>query len=86
MLAVVVVYPLSYAPVVRYQVELHRGEFFEPTNGLDGNWMPVYKPVDWLIDNTSLKKPLFAWARLWKVGADFRWAASSRAYWRLQPP
>ena len=29
--------------------------------------MPIYHPVDWIIDNTPLDVPLFAWASVWGV-------------------
>ncbi len=33
--------------------------------------IPGYRSVDWLIDNTPLRKPLFVWADFWGVGNYF---------------
>jgi hypothetical protein len=41
---------------------------------LDGADIPVYGPVDRLIDETPLRKPLFLWARLWGVETEFEYA------------
>lgn len=81
-LAMTYAYVFSYAPAVRYQVEYHRGEFFRPTSGLDGRYMPIYKPVDCLIDNTSSKELMLWWADLWGVKADFQGAIKSRDWER----
>ena len=78
---VVVVYPLSYAPFVRLQIE-HRtadGSFLFG-GPFDASMFPFYQPVDWLIDNTPLKKPLIAWAHVWGVGDEFQSSADSRAF------
>ena len=72
LLCVVVAYPMSYAPVVRF----NRSVAF-------GRDLPMYAPVDWVIDNTPLRDPLFAWARLWGVEYEFVWAEYSRTHlWR----
>jgi hypothetical protein len=47
--------------------------------GFDGDELPAYVPIDWLIDNTPLEKPLFAWAALWGVEDEFQ----ELAWWRL---
>lgn len=85
LLVLVVVYPLSYAPFVKWKLwEIHErtvqegytvGCRFTP---IDGSQYHVYRPVDWLIDNTALKQPLFAWARLWRVEEEFRFGAAAR--------
>jgi hypothetical protein len=70
-----VAYPLSYAPVVRWESERLNAELYR--NGvsffgtIDGADLPAYKPIDWLIDNTPLDAPLFAWARVWGVAFEF---------------
>lgn len=77
-------YPLSYAPVVWWEVrdfkryEAENGFIIlgEPT--VDGFLIPLYRPIDWLIDNTPLDKPMFVWARLWGVEDEFH----SAAFWR----
>jgi hypothetical protein len=38
---------------------------------IDSQRMPVYKPVDWLIDHTPLYRGLFWWASVWGVRDDF---------------
>jgi hypothetical protein len=72
LLIVVVAYPLSYAPVVRIHLERADPEpdIFAPE--IDGDVLPIYKPIDWLIDETPARKPLFLWARLWGVENRFR--------------
>lgn len=56
-------YVLSYAPVVRYggheevTSTLLRQSFIAVVPA-DGSRFPLYKPVDWLIDNTPLREPL----------------------------
>ena len=67
-LIAVLAYPLSYAPVVRMVR-------WRPS------WMEIsraYKPIDWLIDNTSLRHPLFWWADVWGVRPYFEKLASLR--------
>ena len=73
------VYVLSYAPVVRVNgreyIQAGRVDFWVPSDGIR---FPLYKPVDWLIDNTPLRGPLFIWAGLWGVGGEFREATDWR--------
>ena len=73
-----VVYVLSYAPVMRVCGRtLPAGQL--PPIGVevpplaDASLYPAYHPVDWLIDNTPLRKPLFWWADLWGVGDYLRY-------------
>jgi hypothetical protein len=75
---VAVVYPLSYAPYMRWDLDraCEQGWFY-PVSA-DGEDYPAYKPADWLIDNTPFDKPLFAWASLWGVGDQFQSAARRR--------
>jgi hypothetical protein len=64
LLIVVLVYPLSYAPYLRFRYGKykstglsHVGEVLVPNNSADfGN--ALYAPMDWLIDHTPLEKPL----------------------------
>lgn len=44
----------------------------------DGSLYPLYAPVDWLIDNTLLREPLFFWAGLWSAGDEFEKGRSFR--------
>ncbi len=71
------VYPLSYAPVLRMvgpwkshgpiSVGSPSTYFVSGTLHLpvDGRELPVYQPIDWLIDETPLREPLLDWAELW---------------------
>jgi hypothetical protein len=76
------VYVLSYAPVVRVcgrQLEIRAqmrtaSSLFEGTFSMpvaDASLYPAYSAVDWLIDRTPLRGPLFTWAGLWGVGGAF---------------
>ena len=67
-------YVLSYAPVYRLARPLG---WASVTEG-----MAVYRPVDWLIDNTPLDDPLFRWAACWNVSDDFVWSWVVRAFER----
>ena len=73
---------MSYAPIVRWESErqsseaARNGEFYGIT--VDGTALPAYKPIDWLIDNTPLDKPLFVWAQLWGVAFEFEAASQTR--------
>jgi hypothetical protein len=71
---------MSYAPMVR----LLGGWTTVPVPDFDGRLhpmrapicgtttLPLYRPVDWLIDETRLSDPLLAWAGLWGVQSQFR--------------
>ena len=72
-LIVVLAYPLSYATVVRWKRERTGVDW------IDGSRLPVYKPIDRLIDNSPLHKPLFFWAKLWGVEDEFRSAVLIRS-------
>ena len=82
---VAVAYPLSYAPVLKFEKKRRVAEL-QSVHGDDRDfniafvWYYVetestiaslYKPIDWLIDNTPLDKTLLAWARRWGVGLEF---------------
>jgi len=66
LLVIGLLYVLSYAPVVRWTRNP------SPLVASDGSRFPVYKPLDWLIDNTPARNLLFRWADLWGVGDIFR--------------
>jgi hypothetical protein len=68
----IVLYLMSYAPVVRWEC---RSVITEP---VDGKRFPVYRPADWVIDRTPLAGAMFWWARLWNVDSEFRWARDER--------
>lgn len=72
-------YVLSYAPVVR----ICEGSDEALTTGAIG--YPVYEPVDWLIDNTPLREPIFSWGGLWNVRAQFELAHAVRVIWDSEP-
>lgn len=44
----------------------------------DSSLYPIYKPVDWLIDNTPLRNPLFSWAEVLGVREEFDDGAEHR--------
>ncbi len=71
-------YVLSYAPVVRC-IKANQPEDPYRLFVADGSDLPMYLPVDWLIDKTPLKKPLLWWAGFWGVGADFYLANGVRS-------
>jgi hypothetical protein len=54
----------------------------------DGGNLPLYAPVDWLIDKTPLKEPLLWWAHVWGVEEDFWFANAIRggAHFSIDPP
>jgi len=65
-----VVYVLSYAPAVRLYgptTTIHRTVRITIVNSVDGGQLPVYRPVDFLIDRTPLRRPMLAWAGVWGV-------------------
>ncbi|MBT6156819.1 MAG: hypothetical protein HOL01_18755 [Planctomycetaceae bacterium] len=62
-LLIVVLYPLSYAPMVRF-----------------GRVLPIYRPVDWLIDETAAREPLLNWARVWGMQDEFETASQIRRF------
>ncbi len=67
-------YVVSYAPVVRWNRGVDAPDSYFWASGGVGEFgvyesvdYPLYKPVDWLIDETPLSKPLLWWAELWGV-------------------
>jgi hypothetical protein len=58
-LFLVSVYALSYAPAFRL---VRAGNIHAPVD-----WWIVYRPMEWLIDETPLQTPLFVWARYCRV-------------------
>jgi hypothetical protein len=67
-------YVLSYAPIARHYMVRHGMS----RSIADGTVLPVYKPVDWLIDHSSMREPLFLWARMWRMELAFSTAHSKR--------
>ena len=78
-----VVYVLSYAPMVQLQSG-HKGRpsfrkltfrsgrvVFDPNPPTVSGGLAYYSPVNWLIDHTPLREPLFRWAGVWNVRRDF---------------
>ena len=74
-----------FIPVVRFfrgpdrEYILSSGSTPRPA---DGSTYPAFKPVDWLIDNTPLREPLFLWAGIWDVRGEFDWEHSFRLLFR----
>ena len=87
------VYVLSYAPVVRVcgrtaEVPFTVRDRISVSYSLpetytlkpaDASLYPTYQPVDWLIDNTPLRQPLFYWAEIWGVRNQFQAGVSFRS-------
>jgi hypothetical protein len=71
-------YVLSYAPAVRYVKARQQPDPFR-LYAADGYDLPLYAPVDWLIDRTPLYTPLLHWAEIWGVESDFWMANFCRA-------
>jgi hypothetical protein len=67
MLALPVLYVASEAPLVRLTGQTPHG----------GLWC-VYKPVDWLFDETPAFRLLLAWYRLWDVEVQMSRAFEAR--------
>lgn len=80
-----VVYVLSYAPIVKICGDTRQFVPDQPRTGAyvitadiqeplaDASRYPAYAPVDWLIDDTPLREPLFLWAEIWGVGQAFEY-------------
>ena len=68
MLVIALLYVLSYPVVVRAKYGRDAGLLFlfSAQEGLT-----VYRPVDWLIDRTPVRGPLFFWADRWGVREEF---------------
>ena len=72
-----VAYVLSYAPVYRALHTASPSPFQDSRfNGsisrLPSAHVPGYAPVDWLIDHTPLREPLFLWADAFGVRSSFQ--------------
>ena len=87
------VYVLSYAPVVKackrtvetaeypftaIWVSFSVSPVMVHREAADGSIYPLYSPVDWLIDSTPLRKPLFFWAEIWGVRDAFEFGNRRR--------
>jgi hypothetical protein len=71
-------YVLSYAPLYRLQhgasrppLSVLRVPEFRVEVGANRR-LPGYAPVEWLMERTTLREPLFRWADAWGVGFDVR--------------
>ena len=73
-LLLLVVYVLSYAPVVRYCVD--------PGASAHG----IYRPVEWLIDETPVREPLLVWAQPWGVRSQLEMDSLIRLILRTVEP
>lgn len=76
--ALLTCYVLSYAPYIRWRWEgptpVSSG-FMGQHYDYEATLPPaptVYRPVDWLIDNTPLDRPLRWWAEQWGVREYFQ--------------
>jgi hypothetical protein len=70
-----VLYVLSYAPVYRLM--------YEPT--FVETRIPGYSPVEWLIDRTPLRTPLFWWSGVFGVREKTEHASDIREWQRTWP-
>ena len=83
------VYVLSYAPAVRFGLDQEFVVYSSPdiTCSEASGSIAAYKPVEWLIDETPLREPLFWWADVCGVGGDVRIFAFVRSWeypnWRI---
>jgi hypothetical protein len=75
---VILVYVLSYVPVVRlmggwttYATFDYHGVPQVVKKPIFSDELPVYMPVDWLIDNTPFEDPLMEWAGFCGVRGPF---------------
>lgn len=85
----VVLYASSYAPYLRWRGPATLKTVRAPGRHgsvmligyaayQDGEQLPMYRPVDWVIDETALRMPLFAWARFWSVEDVMRKSSQER--------
>jgi hypothetical protein len=74
-----ILYVLSYAPVVRLCEGPDQEFDFSGIVLLPlADEYPLYGPVNWLIDNTPLRKPLFIWSGFWGVRGYFEKSCFAR--------
>ena len=72
-------YVLSYAPMVKIKGGWAYGNgTITVSVPFDGDRLPFYRPLDWVIDSTPLKAPLFIWAGQWGVRDIFERAHGLR--------
>jgi len=74
------VYALSYAPALKWYDE--SDPLYAP---FDASLL-LYQPVEWLIDDTPLRKPLLLWADLWNVRPQTEHASTLRLHPELIIP
>lgn len=73
---VIVVYPLSYAPMTRLELDWtkdHRAPSAVRSS-------IAYRPAMWLIDETAARKPLLAWSDYWGVELPHSYDSLMRCY------
>ena len=67
LLLLLLAYPLSYTPAVRFRMEPQIDGDIDGDIILIPPSIAAYKLVEWLIDETPLREPLFWWADVWGV-------------------
>jgi len=83
LLVLFVLYVISYSPVYALSKKyVYSRSYTRNTEKYIANW-DMYSPVNYLIDNTPLRAPLFTWASLWGVERDFRIGSITRDIKRL---
>jgi hypothetical protein len=89
---IVLLYPLSYAPVAKLWITVRGYQASSQLSrasgrhvgyliiAVDEDDLPIYRPVDWLIDHTPLRTPLLIWAEMWGMRYKMENAARFRIY------
>jgi hypothetical protein len=80
-------YVLSYAPAYRYTYGPDGANpdfFFEPFRSAEQPMPLLFRPVEWLMDNSPLDRVLVRWAALWRVARDVRYDSNLRIGWQLE--
>lgn len=81
---ILLLYVLSYAPYLRARFGPDLPDILVPHfRQLDSASVPMYRPFEWMIDRTPMKKPLMAWARFWRVNNKTEEYSLRREFYRL---
>src|SRR5690349_2278465 len=82
MIAVTVMYVLSYAPVLRWHYPVRT--ITEISRSIH---IPIYSPVEWLLDTEFASSPLLWWSQLWGVREQTKRASALRneGVWEIHP-